>query len=40
MKLGMTIKLKCRAGFNFELDFGVNDPIGTIVTMWDLIIFR
>ena len=33
MKRGMTIEyLKCRADLNFEVDFGVNDAIGTIVT--------
>ena len=40
MKWGMTIEyLKCRADFNFEVDFGVNDVIGTIVTKWDLIFY-
>ena len=29
--------LKCRADLNFEVDFGVNGAIGTIVTKWDLI---
>ena len=24
---------------NFEVDFGVNGAIGTIVTKWDLIVF-
>ena len=33
MKRGMTIEyLKCRADLNFEVDFGVNGVIGTIVT--------
>ena len=33
MKCGMTIEyLKCRADLNFEVDFGVNGAIGTIVT--------
>ena len=33
MKRGMTIKsLKCRADLSFEVDFGVNDIIGTKVT--------
>ena len=32
MKRGMTIEfLKCRADLNFEVDFGVNGAIGTIV---------
>ena len=31
--------LKCRADLNFEVDFGVNGAIGTIVTKWDLILF-
>ena len=36
----MTIKyLKCIADLNFEVDFGVSDAIGTIVTKWDLILF-
>ena len=30
----------CRADLNFEVDFGVNGDIGTIVTKWDLIVFR
>ena len=30
---------KCRAGLNFEIDFGVNGAIGTIVTKWDHILF-
>ena len=34
MKRGMTIEyLMCRADLNFEVDFGVNGAIGTIVTM-------
>ena len=39
MKRGMTIEyLMCRdANLNFEVDFGVNGVIGTIVTKWDLI---
>ena len=37
MKCGMTIEyLKCRADLNYEVDFGVNGAIGTIVTKWDL----
>ena len=38
MKRGMTIEyLMCRAiNLNFEVDFGVNGAIGTIVTKWDL----
>ena len=40
MKRGMTIEyLKFRADLNFEVDFGVNDAIGAIVTKWDLILF-
>ena len=40
MKRGMTIEyLMCRADVNFEVDFGVNGAIGTIVTKWDLIVF-
>ena len=46
MKRGMTIEyLTCRADLNFEVDFGVNGAIGTIVTngtivtKWDLIVF-
>ena len=31
--------LKCRADLKFEVDFGVNGAIGTIVTKWDLILF-
>ena len=39
MKRGMTIEyLMCRADLNFEVDFGVNGAIGTIVTKWDLIV--
>ena len=30
----------CRADLNFEVDFGVNGAIGTIVTKWDLIVCR
>ena len=34
MKLGMAIEyLKCRKNLNFEVDFRVNDVIGTIVMM-------
>ena len=41
MKDGMTVEyLKCRADLNFEVDFRVNDIIGTIATKWDLILFR
>ena len=37
MKRGMTIEyLKCRADLNFEVEFGVNGAIGTVVTKWDL----
>ena len=37
MSRGMTIKyLKCKTDLNVEVDFGVNDDIGTIVTKWDL----
>ena len=33
IKRGMTIEyLICRADLNFEVDFGVNGAIGTIVT--------
>ena len=28
-----------RADLNFEVDVGVNDAIGTIVTKWDLVVF-
>ena len=39
MKRGMTIEyLMCRADSNFEVDFGVNGAIGTIVTKWDLVL--
>ena len=39
MKRRVTIEyLKCRADLNFEVYFGVNDAIGTIVTKWDLIL--
>ena len=38
MKQEITIEyLKCRADLDFEVDFGVNGAIGTIVTKWDLI---
>ena len=38
MKCGMTIEyLKCRADLDFEVNFGLNGAIGTIVTKWDLI---
>ena len=38
MKRGMTIEFrKCRADLNFEVDFGVNGAIGTIVTKRNLI---
>ena len=38
MKRGMTIEyLKCRKDLNFEVDFRVNDVIGTIVTEWNVI---
>ena len=40
MKRGMIIEyLMCRADLNFEVDFGVNGAIATIVTKWDLIVF-
>ena len=43
MKHGMTIEyLMCKADLNFEVLFGVNGAIGTIVsfvTKWDLIVF-
>ena len=40
MKRGMTVEyLKCTADLNFEVDFGVNGVIGTIVTKCDLILF-
>ena len=39
MKRGMIIEyLLCRADLSFEVDFGVNGAIGTIVTKWDLIV--
>ena len=39
MKRGMAIEyLMCIADLNFEVDFGVNDAIGKIVTKWDLIV--
>ena len=39
MKRGMTIEyLKCRKDLNFEVDFRVNDVIGTIVTEWNVIL--
>ena len=35
----MTIELiKCKSDLNFEVDFRVNDAIGTIVIKWDLIL--
>ena len=40
MERGMTIEyLKCRKVLNFEVDFRVNDAIGTFVTKWDVILF-
>ena len=40
MKRGMTIEyLKCGKDLNFEVDFRVNDVIGTIVTKWNVILF-
>ena len=40
MKRGITIEyLKYRADLNFEVDFGVNGAIGTMVTKWDLNLF-
>ena len=39
MKHEMTIEyLECRADLNVEVDFGVNDAIGTILTKWDHIL--
>ena len=39
IKRGMTIEFrKCRADLKFEVDFGVNGAIATIVTKWDLFI--
>ena len=39
MKSGMIIVyLMCRADLDFEVDFGVNGAISTIVTKWDLIV--
>ena len=39
MKRGMIIAyLKCSADLNFEVDYGVNGAIGTIVTKWDIIL--
>ena len=41
MKRGMTIEyLTCRADLNFEVDFGENGAIVTIVTKWDRIVFE
>ena len=41
MKRGMTIEyLKCRKDLNFEVDFRVNDVIGTILTEWNVILFK
>ena len=41
MKRGMTIEyLKCRKDLNFEVDFRVNDVIGTTVTKWNVILFE
>ena len=41
MKRGMTIEyLTCGTDLNFEVDFGVNGAIGTIVTKWDLIVIE
>ena len=31
--------LRCIADFKFEVDFRVNDAIGTIATKWDLLLF-
>ena len=40
MKREMTIEyLKCRKDLNFEVDFKVNDVIGTTVTKWNVILF-
>ena len=36
----MTIEyLKCRKDLNFEVDFRVNDVIGTTVTKWNVILY-
>ena len=41
MKRGMTIEyLKCRKDLNFEVDFRVNDVIGTTVTMIECYFIR
>ena len=41
MKRWMTSEyLKCRKDLNFDVDFRVNGVIGTIVTKWDVILFR
>ena len=38
MKRGMTIEyLKCKKYLNLEVDFRVNDVIGTTVTKWNVI---
>ena len=40
MKRKITIEyLKCRAGLNVEVDFGVNGANDTIVTKCDLILY-
>ena len=40
MKRGMTIEyLKCRKDLNFEVDFRVNDVIGTTVIKWNGVLF-
>ena len=41
MKHRMIVEyLKYRADLNIEVDFRVNDAIGTIATKWDLISFE
>ena len=38
---GMTIEYQnCRADLSFKVEFRVNGAIDTIVTKWDLILFR
>ena len=40
MKRWLTLEyLKCRVDLNFEVDFGVNGAIGTIVTKRKMILF-
>ena len=41
MKREITVEyLKCRKDLNFEVEFRVNDVIGTFVTKWDVILFE